>query len=926
MRRRGWLRSIGGAGLALLGEIVRQRSAVAAERTASENAVRQRSPGFGRAKSVLVVVACGGQSQLETWDPRPEAPSQVRGAFGAIQTAVPGTILCEHLPRLARLADRYAIVKSMSHEDLNHSDLSPLSGLPSLQSLNANRCKLTAFPQALLRAERPIQLQLFETRIPGIPAEVLSQGYDDDCRSRLISHVTDLAAGAEPVTDVKVIVIGNGRIGKTQICNRLRGEDYEDNADSTHGITVTQTNLPMPGDDQPALLNLWDFGGQDLYHGTHALFLKSRALFVVVWTPSAETNREYEHRGMRFRSQPLPYWLDYVRHAAGNVCQVVLVQNQCDTPQDEVLQPPAVLQSNRIGRHVRQNVGAVPSGAAPSGPRSGERGYDFAFTQIVPYSARFDRKRDSLNEALCEAIRHLHGQEGIATIGKGRMKVRQQLQQWLDQDAHRNRDRRQHRTLTQSQFQHLCSDAGDVSSSDSLLDYLHNAGIVFYRRGLFRDEIVLDQSWALEAICTVFNREQCYRQLTLLGGRFTCSLLEAPAWSVEKYSREEQELFLSLMTSCGICFQHRAADPQKQIEAEYVAPDLLPDRASVSRQLAGRWDAAASKIERAWRFDFLHPGLVRSIVSAVGRQAGECAVYWKYGVWFYDATTRASAVIAQDMHNDRQGRIVLQTQGDRSRDLLESVMQWIDETIGRSGGTDCTMDGEPLTDRRRDQPLASNRDNEPTPPDSAPSETLHITDPPRPAKERQACVSYAWKEERASDATRAGKVEEFCAKLTGVGVTIIRDNTHIGLGDRLSTFMRRIGHSDRVYVFLSDAYLKSPNCLYELLTIWQTSGDDEEQFRLRTRVCTMPGTDVFSIPARLKYAAHWKKQRDEIQQVIKDNGVDVLGPTDLKHFKQIQDFAHHVNEMLAQIADVLQPREFDHYIDHAIDELHPGDS
>ena len=120
MRRRGWLRSIGGTGLALLGEIVRQRSAVAAERTASENAVRQRSPGFGRAKSVLVVVASGGQSQLETWDPRPEAPSQVRGAFGAIQTAVPGTILCEHLPRLARLADRYAIVKSMSHEDLDH--------------------------------------------------------------------------------------------------------------------------------------------------------------------------------------------------------------------------------------------------------------------------------------------------------------------------------------------------------------------------------------------------------------------------------------------------------------------------------------------------------------------------------------------------------------------------------------------------------------------------------------------------------------------------------------------------------------------------------------------------------------------------------------------------------------------------------------
>ncbi|MBS0206845.1 MAG: DUF1501 domain-containing protein [Planctomycetes bacterium] len=119
MQRRHWLRRFGGAGLALLGEILRQRSASGRERLLPPG-FRDQSRGFGRAKSVLVVVASGGQSQLETWDPRPEAPSQVRGEFGSIQTAVPGTRLCEHLPRLARLTDRYAIVKSMSHEDLDH--------------------------------------------------------------------------------------------------------------------------------------------------------------------------------------------------------------------------------------------------------------------------------------------------------------------------------------------------------------------------------------------------------------------------------------------------------------------------------------------------------------------------------------------------------------------------------------------------------------------------------------------------------------------------------------------------------------------------------------------------------------------------------------------------------------------------------------
>lgn len=73
-----------------------------------------------RAKSVIIVFANGGQSQFETWDPKPEAPDVVRGEFGAIPTAVPGTFVCEHMPRLATLADRYALIRTMSHQDVDH--------------------------------------------------------------------------------------------------------------------------------------------------------------------------------------------------------------------------------------------------------------------------------------------------------------------------------------------------------------------------------------------------------------------------------------------------------------------------------------------------------------------------------------------------------------------------------------------------------------------------------------------------------------------------------------------------------------------------------------------------------------------------------------------------------------------------------------
>src|SRR5436190_20261319 len=77
-------------------------------------------PGFGRAKAVLVVFTSGGQSQLDTWDPKPDAPAEVRGAFGTIPTAVPGSRVCEHMPRLAALRHRVTVVRSVTHDDLDH--------------------------------------------------------------------------------------------------------------------------------------------------------------------------------------------------------------------------------------------------------------------------------------------------------------------------------------------------------------------------------------------------------------------------------------------------------------------------------------------------------------------------------------------------------------------------------------------------------------------------------------------------------------------------------------------------------------------------------------------------------------------------------------------------------------------------------------
>lgn len=83
-------------------------------------AVRSPVPGFGRAKSVIVVFASGGQSQIDTWDPKPEAPKEIRGAFDTIETAINGVRFSQHMPLTAGIADKLCVVRNMAHEDLDH--------------------------------------------------------------------------------------------------------------------------------------------------------------------------------------------------------------------------------------------------------------------------------------------------------------------------------------------------------------------------------------------------------------------------------------------------------------------------------------------------------------------------------------------------------------------------------------------------------------------------------------------------------------------------------------------------------------------------------------------------------------------------------------------------------------------------------------
>lgn len=158
--RREMLR-VGGIGLGglTLPHLLRQRAETA------ENQPR------ARAKSVIVLFNTGGVPQHETWDPKPEAPPEVRGAFGAIATRTPGLLVGELMPKTAALTDKIAVIRTMVTGDNSHSTsgYQMLTGVPHIPLSRENSLpgKPNDVPSlnALVQALRPPR--------GGLPASVM---------------------------------------------------------------------------------------------------------------------------------------------------------------------------------------------------------------------------------------------------------------------------------------------------------------------------------------------------------------------------------------------------------------------------------------------------------------------------------------------------------------------------------------------------------------------------------------------------------------------------------------------------------------------------------------------------------------------------------------------------------------------------------
>jgi hypothetical protein len=211
--RRQWLQFVGHAGL---GVALTPWAWLSSCLGNAPRRANQRS-GFGKARSVLLVYASGGQSQLDTWDPKPDAPAEIRGEFGSIATAVPSLRVCEHMPRLARLADRYTVLRSVSHDDLDHgsatylaltgnyhsrksSNPSPLPiDLPTYGAVVKRVRPIKTFPYTAVHVNGPVLVP--ETPAPGQFGGCLGRGTDPLVLAD-VNECPTAMRGLEPVPDL----------------------------------------------------------------------------------------------------------------------------------------------------------------------------------------------------------------------------------------------------------------------------------------------------------------------------------------------------------------------------------------------------------------------------------------------------------------------------------------------------------------------------------------------------------------------------------------------------------------------------------------------------------------------------------------------------------------------------------------------------
>ncbi len=460
------------------------------------------------------------------------------------------------------------------------ADLGSLAGLPVLQTLDVSGTHVgDLFPLiSLIRGGRPvcwssrswegkgIYVQHCPLRNP--PPEIVKQGND-----AILNYFHERELGQiDHLYEAKMLIVGEGGAGKTSLLRRLYqpeqplpGED-----ETTKGISIYRHEFQMKN-GRTFRLNVWDFGGQEIYHATHQFFLTHRSLYLLV----DDTRKDYKSvSDPGFRN-----WLELVEVFGGH-------------------SPVLIFQNEKGGRSKAIDIGGI-------------RGrYDNVKELYAGDLAKSDaaaRLRDGI-EFFAGTLSHIGEELPAAWV-----KIRGDVEARAEETPYIPREE-----YFQIYKRHLDFDR---TKALHLSRYLHDLGVIlhFQDDALLAHTVILQNQWATEAVFRILDDEVVKGQR----GRFTKADCER-LWRDSVYADMHPEL-LALMERFELCYLLRDSHPRA-----WLAPQLLPP--AKPEGLTG-WGAAGDLTLR-YRYEFLPHGMISRLTVRMHRFVREPEMAWVTGVLF----------------------------------------------------------------------------------------------------------------------------------------------------------------------------------------------------------------------------------------------------------------------------------------------------
>jgi len=185
--------------------------------------------------------------------------------------------------QLTTLPPEVAQCTNLEILDLTRNQLTTLppelAQLTNLRALILEANQLTTLPPEMGQLTELRSLGLEGNPLTSPPPEIVQQG-----TSAVLTYLRERLESSVRQWVSKLLLVGEGGVGKTSLVRGLLGEPFDAQLTTTHGVEIRPLVMPHP--TQPGVtmhLNAWDFGGQQIYHATHQFFLTNRSLFLLVW-------------------------------------------------------------------------------------------------------------------------------------------------------------------------------------------------------------------------------------------------------------------------------------------------------------------------------------------------------------------------------------------------------------------------------------------------------------------------------------------------------------------------------------------------------------------------------------------------------------------------------------------------------------------